>query len=165
MNRLAIVFILSETQFQFIPTRGVVADSWIISLIQHTESSRFCFFLQYLLVHYPLLAILFLTVSLFGLAMSGFSLFHLYLVLTNQTTNEFYKRVFPPKHRTRLSCQPRGHGSRNKVAKRRTGTDKHEPAQVTQKITETPWQISTPYSKGVWKNIREVLKQTQFVLG
>lgn len=114
---------------------------------------------QYLLVHYPLLAILLLTVSLFGLAMSGFSLFHFYLVLTNQTTNELYKRFFPAKHRTRLSRQPRGHGSRNKVAKRRTGTDQHDPAQVTQKIIETPRQISTPYNKGVWKNIREVLIQ------
>ena len=43
VNRLAIVFILSEDKFENenIPTRGMVPDSWIISLIKHTESSWF----------------------------------------------------------------------------------------------------------------------------
>ena len=47
---------------------------------------------QYLLSKHTLISILFMTVLLFGVVMSGFTLFHLYLVCTNQTTNELFKR-------------------------------------------------------------------------
>lgn len=121
--------------------------------------------LQYLLVHYPLLAILFLTVLLFGLAMMGFSLFHCYLVLTNQTTNEFCKRFFPEKYRTKVAGPPRMTASRNeataiKASKRRPGKNKNVSSRTLTKVAEkvdVPRRKSTPYSNGVWRNIVEVI--------
>jgi len=121
---------------------------------------------QYLLVHYPFLAMLFLTVFSFGLAMSGFSLFHCYLVLTNQTTNEFYKRFFPGKHLTKLSRQTRMKGPRNeattlKASKRRTSSNKNVSSETLSKKAEkldAQRRTSTPYDKGVWKNITEIIR-------
>lgn len=118
---------------------------------------------QYLLVRHPLLAILFLTVLLFGLAMCGFSLFHFYLVLTNQTTNEFCKRFFSEKSTPRLSRLTRLTAPRNQAtlqaAKRRLAdrnVSKRTLANGAETMNNTR-KTSTPYNKGVWKNIVEVI--------
>lgn len=118
---------------------------------------------QYLLVRHPLLAILFLTVLLFGLAMCGFSLFHFYLVLTNQTTNEFCKRFFSEKSTPRLSRPTRLTAPRNQAtlqaAKRRLAdrnVSKRTLANGAETMNNTR-KTSTPYNKGVWENIVEVI--------
>ncbi|XP_068672035.1 palmitoyltransferase ZDHHC4-like [Montipora foliosa] len=120
---------------------------------------------QYLLVRYPLLAILFLTVLLFGLATSGFSLFHCYLVLTNQTTNELYKRFFSTKNSTKVRRPSRkmtekvNHASLQ-ASQRRLG----RRTVLSRALTDgaETWNISrrtsTPYYQGVWRNIVEVFR-------
>lgn len=127
----------------------------------------FSFRLQYLLVRHPLLAILFLIVLFFGVAMSGFSLFHLYLVLTNQTTNEFYKRCYG-KSQTNTSRQSRIMRSQTekttvKTSKRRTLNNKNIPSKtltnntIIEEKSRSP-QTNTPYYKGIWRNITEVMR-------
>lgn len=123
------------------------------------------FSLQYLLVRHPLLSILFLTVVFFGVAMSGFSLFHLYLVLTNQTTNEFNKRWFG-KTQNKISRQvrtslPKTETTRSGTSKRRTTDNKN--TSVTTQTRDTGEKLqssrtSTPYNRGIWRNVAEVLR-------
>lgn len=129
------------------------------------------FFLQYLLVRHPLLSILFLTVVFFGVAMSGFSLFHLYLVLTNQTTNEFNKRWFG-KTQNKTSRQartnaPKTESTTNRTSKRRT-TDNKKTSLITQtRVAEEKLQslrTSTPYNRGIWANVAEVLQGWETIL-
>ncbi|PFX31902.1 putative protein S-acyltransferase 17 [Stylophora pistillata] len=126
------------------------------------------FLSQYMLVRQPLLAILFLVVLFFGVAMTGFSLFHLYLVLTNQTTNEFYKRHYYGKSHTKSSRQSRIISSRTekttvKTAKRRALNRNKEISSrtladevVTTEKSPSPG-TRTPYYKGIWRNITEVM--------
>lgn len=123
------------------------------------------FLSQYLLVRHPLLSILFLTVVFFGVAMCGFSLFHLYLVLTNQTTNEFNKRWFG-KTQNKISRQartslPKTETTRSGTSKRRTTDDKN--TSVTTQTRDTGEKLqssrtSTPYNRGIWRNVAEVLR-------
>lgn len=132
-----------------------------------STSSSFCFVfsLQYLLVRHPLLSILFLTVVFFGVAMCGFSLFHLYLVLTNQTTNEFNKRWFG-KTQNKISRQvrtslPKTETTRSGTSKRRTTDNKN--TSVTTQTRDTGEKLqssrtSTPYNRGIWRNVAEVLR-------
>ncbi|KAL9957101.1 hypothetical protein ACROYT_G038700 [Oculina patagonica] len=123
------------------------------------------FLSQFLLVRHSLLAILFLTVLFFGVAMSGFSLFHLYLVLTNQTTNEFNKRCFG-KTQTKTSRQAKITTSRTetttgRTSKRRTSGNKNASSTILTKATAEKTQSSrnrTPYNRGIWRNIAEVLR-------
>ena len=96
----------------------------------------------------------------------GFSLFHGYLVLTNQTTNEFYKRFFPGKYRAKVAGLPRMNASRNeataiKASKRRPGKNKNVSSRTLAKVAEkvdVPRLKSTPYNNGVWRNIVEVIR-------
>lgn len=125
----------------------------------------FVFSLQYLLVRHPLLSILFLTVVFFGVALSGFSLFHLYLVLTNQTTNEFNKRWFG-KTQDKTSRQartnaPKTESTTNRTSKRRTTHNKNTSLTTQTKVTGEKLQslrTSTPYNTGIWANVAEVLR-------
>ena len=133
-----------------------VSNQWSLLLL---------FFLQYLLVRHPLLSILFLTVVFFGVAMSGFSLFHLYLVLTNQTTNEFNKRWFG-KTQNKTSRQartnaPKTESTTNRTSKRRTTDNKKTSLTSQTRVAEEKLQslrTSTPYHRGIWANVAEVLQ-------
>jgi len=123
------------------------------------------FLSQYLLVRHPLLSILFLTVVFFGVAMSGFSLFHLYLVLTNQTTNEFNKRCFgKTQHKTTRQARtsaPRSETITSRTSKRRTKDNKNTSLTTCTRATGEKLQssrTSTPYNKGIWRNVAEVLR-------
>lgn len=129
----------------------------------------FIFSLQYLLVRQPLLAILFLVVLFFGVAMTGFSLFHFYLVLTNQTTNEFYKRHYYGKSHPKLSRQSKIVSSQTektmiRTTRRRTLTRNKETSSrtstndvvATEKLPSP--RTSTPYYIGIWRNITEVMR-------
>lgn len=122
---------------------------------------------QYLLVQYPLMAILFLTVLLFGVAMTGFSLFHCYLTLTNQTTNEFSKRIFSIKNNgkmsrpTKMTAGPRKQVTTLRPSKRKTGNNRKVSSTIsseTSEVLNVPQQTITPYDKGVWRNIMEVVR-------
>lgn len=125
----------------------------------------FFFSLQYLLVRHSLLSILFLTAVFFGVAMSGFSLFHLYLVLTNQTTNEFNKRCFGKTQsktfrQARISA-PRTETTTGRTSKRRTTGNKNTSLTTWTKATGEKLlssRTSTPYNRGIWRNIAEVLR-------
>ena len=126
----------------------------------------FVFSLQYILVRHPLLSILFLTVVLFGVAMSLFSLFHLYLVLTNQTTNEFNKRCFG-KTQNRTFRQAKTSALKTETTSGRTSkrrrTADNKNASVTTQTGDTEEKLrssrtSTPYNRGIWRNIAEVLR-------
>ncbi|CAH3039807.1 unnamed protein product [Pocillopora meandrina] len=127
------------------------------------------FLTQYLLVRQPLLAILFLVVLFFGVAMTGFFLFHFYLVLTNQTTNEFYKRHYYGKSHPKLSRQSKIVSSQTektmiRTTRRRTLTRNKETSSrtstndvvATEKLPSP--RTSTPYYIGIWRNITEVMR-------
>ena len=134
-----------------------------------STSFSFCFVftLQYLLVRHPLLSILFLTVVFFGVAMSGFSLFHLYLVLTNQTTNEFNKRWFgktqnKTSRQARTSVGPKTESTTNRTSKRRNTENKNTSLTTQTRVNGEKLQslrTSTPYNRGIWTNVAEVLRE------
>ena len=118
------------------------------------------FTFQYLLVRHPLLSILFLTVVMFGVAMSGFSLFHFYLILTNQTTNEFNKRCFgKTQNKASRQTKTRAHKSETttgRTSKRRRTTDNQNTTDTGEKLQSS--RTNTPYNRGIWRNIAEALR-------
>lgn len=99
-----------------------------------------------------------MTVVLFGVVMSGFTLFHAYLVCTNQTTNELFKRC-----RGLKSSQPFWSGeekTRQTTAKLKTSKVTKRDFQVTKSVKETKRTYTrknlTPYHRGIFRNIIEV---------
>ena len=110
------------------------------------------------------MSVLFVTVLLFGFAMTGFSLFHVYLVLTNQTTNEFYKRLYGVEqmksnaHGRLLECSRKSCivALKRKTAEGNKRFSRRTFSNVTEK--SEPQKSSMPYNKGVLKNIVEVVQ-------
>ncbi|KAK3727924.1 hypothetical protein QZH41_016376, partial [Actinostola sp. cb2023] len=100
---------------------------------------------QYLLVNQPTIFTLFVAVLILSLFLLAFSCFHAYLTLTNQTTNELYKRC-----RSNQTTKPSEDSSSKigRIIKRRMQKSTEKKPRSTSK---------TPYYVGVWSNVREVL--------
>eukprot|EP00794_Sanderia_malayensis_P008989 gene8989-9949_t len=119
-----------------------------LHLIQYTDNHGNIYdatlgtILQYLVATFPLMSILLIfLVSLF-LLLGGFFLFHTYLTLTNQTTNE----LFAKRHKL-LSSE----------ATSIKGGAKSTRKFVRQMRANQPGRIFGWYSKGMFRNLFEVL--------
>ncbi|NXG77447.1 ZDHC4 palmitoyltransferase, partial [Baryphthengus martii] len=87
------------------------------------------FLVQHLFLTFPRIVFMLGFVTLLTLILGGYCCFSLYLALTNQTSNEWYKS-------------------------RRYGCSHHPTAQPQQR----PLVYKNIYSKGVWMNIKEIFK-------
>ena len=82
----------------------------------NTYLSTYFVFLQTLFMQLPRLVFLAAALAVIACFMSCFTVYHAYLVVTNQTTNERYKRYYLRKaHNTHLQCHPFSRGVVNNI--------------------------------------------------
>ena len=87
-----------------------------ILVIIVTYKSTFFVFSQTLFMQLPRLVFLAAALAVIACFMSCFTVYHAYLVVTNQTTNERYKRYYLRKaHNTHLQCHPFSRGVVNNI--------------------------------------------------
>ncbi|XP_031557615.1 probable palmitoyltransferase ZDHHC4 [Actinia tenebrosa] len=99
---------------------------------------------QHLLIDQPIIFTLLVTALMVSFLLSIFSCVHIYLLFTNQTTNELYKRFRSSKPMSQVSRDNRKTISAKEI--RMKLKEKHNPPS------------KTPFYIDIWSNIMDVLK-------
>ncbi|XP_072044554.1 palmitoyltransferase ZDHHC4-like [Amphiura filiformis] len=142
-------FVTAMVFVTMVRSRGIMEASYVGADGRLYPVTRLIAF-QHMFMEYPGMVFLMTCLSLLSILVGGFAAYHMYLAITNQTTNERYKRAITKPQ----SDHQRQSDSTLKWSKRTSGDfQRRSNSDRTREEKETHWR---GYSKGMFRNLIEI---------